>query len=139
MSSHPNAAPNKPPKPASRPTTKHTVLPELDRHSTEAIAKQLLEPTVSDNEVAEYQGYIDQCQELLDAPTTMGERKDLEVYSMAIRTATGETSDWLEEVPKEFVTYVERGRTQYLDGGQGEGFPVSFNYERWLGGTADLR
>ncbi|GLB44123.1 putative sacI homology domain containing protein [Lyophyllum shimeji] len=137
MTSHPNAAPKKPAKPASRPTKKDNIVLELDRHSTEAIAKQLLEPTVSDNEVAEYQGYIDQCEELLDAPTTMGERKDLEVYTTAIRTATGDTPDWPDEVPKEFATYVERGRTQYLDGLQE--FPVSFNYERWLAGTADFR
>ncbi|KAF8064104.1 polyphosphoinositide phosphatase [Lyophyllum atratum] len=140
MSSHPNSAPKKLPKPSPWPVPKGgAVVPELDRHSTEAIAKQLLEPTVSDNEVAEYQGYIDQCQELLDAPTTMGERKDLEVYSTAIRTAMGETPDWPDEVPKEFLSYVERGHTQDLNGKQGEGFPVSFNYERWLGGTADLR
>jgi hypothetical protein len=35
---------------------KQVSLPELDRHSTEAIAKQLLEPYVSDTEEAEYQG-----------------------------------------------------------------------------------
>jgi hypothetical protein len=80
--------------------------------------------------------YIDQCLELLDAPTTMGERKDLEVYSMAVRTAMGEVSDWEEETPKEFISYVERGSTQYLEGvGRKEGLPVTYNYERWLGGA----
>ena len=65
----------------------------------------------------------------------MGERKDLEVYSMAIRTAMGEMSDWQDEGPKEFVTYVERGSTQYWeDTCRGENLSVSFNYERWLGG-----
>ncbi|KAJ7221717.1 polyphosphoinositide phosphatase [Mycena pura] len=105
--------------------------PELDRHSTEAIARQRLEPTVSETEEAEYQGYIDQCQELLDAPTTSGERKDLEVYSLAVRTAVGEFPDWPAEIPKEFISYVENGLTQYLDGRQD--VQPSFNYERWLG------
>lgn len=35
---------------------KQVALPELDRHSTEAMARQLLEPYVSDTEEAEYQG-----------------------------------------------------------------------------------
>ena len=68
----------------------------------------------------------------------MGERKDLEVYSMAIRTATGEITYWSEDIPKEFVTYVERSCTLYQDGGicgPGVGLPVTFNYERWLGVT----
>jgi hypothetical protein len=40
---------------------------------------------------------------------------------------------WLEDVPKDFVTYVERSSTQYLDDGKKQAFPVTFNYERWLG------
>ncbi|KAJ7491226.1 SacI homology domain-containing protein [Mycena latifolia] len=101
------------------------------RHSTEALARHLLEPTVSETEEAEYQGYIDQCQELLDAPSTSGERKDLELYSLAVRTATGEVPDWSGEVPKEFITYVEHASIQYLDGRKD--VQPSFNYERWLG------
>ncbi|RDB21467.1 Polyphosphoinositide phosphatase [Hypsizygus marmoreus] len=117
ISSHPNSPPKKSPgKPASRPDLKRNTIPvDPERPTTEALAAKLLEPTVSEKEVAEYQGYIDQCQELLDAPTTMGERKNLEVYSMAIRTALGETPDWPEVVPKEFIMYVERGRTSYWD------------------------
>ncbi|KAJ6606402.1 SacI homology domain-containing protein [Mycena vulgaris] len=119
-------------KPPVRPEAKKPVVePELDRHSTEALARHLLEPTVSETEEAEYQGYIDQCQELLDAPSTSGERKDLELYSLAVRTATGEVPDWIGEVPKEFVAYVEHGSTQYLDGRKD--VQPSFNYERWLG------
>ena len=80
--------------------------------------------------------YIDQCQELLDAPTTMGERKDLEVYSTAVRTAAGETPDRPEEVPKDFIAYVERGKIQCLEGVSGkDGLSVVFNYDRWLGST----
>jgi hypothetical protein len=35
---------------------KRPLLSDLDRHSTEVMAKQLLEPTVSEIEEAEYQG-----------------------------------------------------------------------------------
>jgi len=106
-----------------------------DWYSTETIAKQLLDPVVSEVERAEYQGYIDQCQELLDAPATLGERKALEVYALAVQTAKGDTHDyWPEEIPKEFFSYVERSSTQYLDGGKKEALPVSFDYDRWLSG-----
>jgi len=114
---------------------KRPLLSDPDRHSTEVMATQLLDPIVSNTEEAEYQGYIDQCQELLDAPTTMGERKDLEVYSIAVRTAAGEMPDRPEEVSKDFIAYVERGRIQYLEGiSRKDGLSV-FNYDRWLGST----
>ncbi|KAF8901184.1 SacI homology domain-containing protein [Gymnopilus junonius] len=101
--------------------------PTLEKHSTEAVALACLDPTVSEAEVIEYQGYIDQCQELLDAPTTWGERKDLEVYLAAVQTARGEEMEyWPDEVPKEFVAYVEKSSTGYLDGGS-SAFPVTFN------------
>ncbi|KAJ7043084.1 polyphosphoinositide phosphatase [Mycena alexandri] len=106
--------------------------PEPDKNSTEVIAWRRLNPTVSETEEAEYQGYIDQCQELLDAPSTSGERKDLEVYYLAVRTATGEVPD-SGEIPKEFFAYVEHGKTQYLDGPGRKDVQPSFNYERWLG------
>ena len=80
--------------------------------------------------------YIDQCQELLDAPATLGERKDLEVYALAVQTAKSDAIDyWLEDVPKDYISYVERSSTQYLDDGK-QALPVSFNYERWLGGVS---
>ena len=126
----------------------------LDRYSTEALAKQLLDPVVSEVEEVEYQGsvffpsesflyayssrlsrYIDQCQELLDAPATLGERKALEVYALAVQTARGDTHDyWPEDIPKEFLSYIERSSTQYLDGSKKEVLPVSFDYDRWLSG-----
>ncbi|KAJ7349074.1 polyphosphoinositide phosphatase [Mycena albidolilacea] len=118
---------NKPPERVE--AKKPVVEPELDRHTTEGIARHLLDPTVSEEEEAEYQGYIDQCQELLDAPSTSGERKDLELYSLAVRTATGEVSDWPNEIPKEFIAYVEHVPSQYLDGRKD--VQPSFNYERW--------
>ncbi|KAF8885657.1 polyphosphoinositide phosphatase [Infundibulicybe gibba] len=119
--------------------------PESDKHSTAAVAKGLLEPSVSEMEILEYQGYIDQCQELQDAPATLGERKDVEVYYYAVRAATGEGWQHRDttDVPREFTAYVERGTSSYIDGGgtanvgtRKEAFPVAFNYERWLGGIA---
>lgn len=72
---------------------------------------------------------------MLDARSTRGERKDLEIYSMAVRAASGELPDWEEEVPREYVAYVEHGAVQHLDGiGRKDPPYVSFNYERWLGG-----
>ena len=38
-------------------------------------------------------------------------------------------------IPKEFVAYVARRATAYLDERQKEAFPVTFNYERWLDGA----
>ena len=141
-------------KPTSKPETQKTSAEHaLDWYSTETIAKQLLDPVVSEAEEAEYQGsvflpsdfherssclnrYIDQCQELLDAPATLGERKALEVYALAVHTARGDCHDyWPEEIPKEFFSYIERSSTQYLDGGKKEAFPVSFDYNRWLIGA----
>jgi hypothetical protein len=66
----------------------------------------------------------------------MGERKDLEVYSMAVRLAMGEMPDWLEEVPKDFINYIERGRITHLEGiNRKDGSSVAFNYDRWLCNT----
>jgi len=108
---------------------------ELDPQSTEAIAQQLLDPTVSEDEIAEYQGYIDQCQDLLVGPIDGGERKDLEVYQFAVRTALGETFDILDEAPDEaFLTYLGQGVITHLhDGGRKDSTAGHFNYERWLG------
>jgi phosphatidylinositol 3,5-bisphosphate 5-phosphatase len=127
---------------------------DSDPHSTELIARQLLNPTVSENEVAEYHGlvihvtvppfqlifshrYIDQCQDLLDAPINGGERKDLEVYQRAVWTATGELPEWPNEAPDDaFHISVEREATNYLDQvGRKEALAVHLSYERWLGGS----
>ncbi|KAF8950040.1 SacI homology domain-containing protein [Flammula alnicola] len=106
----------------------------LDRQHSDVVAIAMLNPKVSEKEELEYQGYIDQCQVLLDAPTTLGERKNLEVYALAVQTAKGEGLDhWREEVPKEFPPYVERSSTRYLDDVKNEAFPVSFRYDIWLG------
>ncbi|KAG6853214.1 hypothetical protein C0991_006117 [Blastosporella zonata] len=127
-------------KPTSRPELGHSAtMPELrvpDKYSTEALAARHLDPMVSETEEAEYQGYIDQCQELLDAPSTMGERKNLEIYANAVRTAAGESTEnpWPEDPLPKYIAYVERGQTCYLDGRHGEGCSVQFNYEKWLSG-----
>jgi len=120
----------------SKPETQKTSVDHTqDWYSTEAIAKQLLDPVVSEVEEAEYQGYIDQCQELLYAPATLGERKALEVYALAVQTARGDTHDYRsEEISKEFFSYIERSSTQYLDCGKKEALLVSFDYDRWLSG-----
>ncbi|PPQ98648.1 hypothetical protein CVT24_004146 [Panaeolus cyanescens] len=109
----------------------------LDRNSSEQVARALLDPTVSADEEAEYQGYIDQYQDLLEAPSTL-ERKDLEVYNNAIQTAKGAgllevwTDDPEDVYSRDLVAYVEKSSTRYLDGVEKEAFPVTFNYERWL-------
>jgi hypothetical protein len=133
---------------------------EHDPHSTETIARQLLDPSISEDEEREYHGcvlvfvfctlaksgdicprYIDQCQDLMDAPINGGERRGLEIYQQAVWTSAGELGD---SAPDEaFFTYVERGTTHYLDGVRvkegKEGLPVHFNYERWLGGGTHIK
>ncbi|KAG6837048.1 hypothetical protein H0H93_015619 [Arthromyces matolae] len=140
MTSSPNAQHKNPLGiPAARPALKHTITgaPEPDKYSTELMATRHLDPSVSETEETEYQGYIDQCQELLDAPSTMGERKDIEIYSNAVRIAAGEEPaewPWPEDSLPKYAAYVERGQTCYLDGREGEGCSTMFNYEKWLAG-----
>ncbi|KAJ8502831.1 hypothetical protein ONZ45_g11400 [Pleurotus djamor] len=88
---------------------------ENDHRSTEVIAKQLLNASVSTKDEAEYQEYVDQYRELLDAPSMFGERKDLEVYSLAVRTAMGGVSE-VEEPSKEFLAHIEHAKIEYHDG-----------------------
>jgi hypothetical protein len=77
--------------------------------------------------------YIEQCQELLDAPVTSLEKRNLEVYALSIHTGRGEgiDGDWTTGF-EDYVAYVERSTTEYLDGGWKETFPVTYNYGRWL-------
>ncbi|KAF4568144.1 phosphatidylinositol-3,5-bisphosphate 5-phosphatase [Pleurotus pulmonarius] len=96
----------------------HSDKPDHDTRSTEVIARQLLDPAVSVDDEKEYQDYVDQYHEFLDAPLLFGERKDLEKYSLAVRTAMGEGTVWSEEASKDFHTfsvYVEHGKIEYLD------------------------
>lgn len=49
-------------KPVSKiEVTRDVIEPELNPHSTEAIARQLLDPVVSEEEEEEYQGYVILC------------------------------------------------------------------------------
>ncbi|KAJ2913114.1 hypothetical protein MD484_g7305, partial [Candolleomyces efflorescens] len=117
-------------KSTSRPDAKKPQVSAIDKHSTQYLATRNLSPSVSVDEEAEYQGYIDQCQEMLDAPLTQGERKDLEIYHMAIETGLGIAPDWPDKVSAEFATYVDRGLTVHLD--NKDPIPVTFNYEKWV-------
>jgi phosphatidylinositol 3,5-bisphosphate 5-phosphatase len=137
-------------KPLTKPETKKAdVDPEIDPQSTETIARQLLDPFVSDEEEAEYQGlvyrigastlilirssYIDQCQDLLDAPS-VAERKDLDLYQAIVRIAGGEMADSEDDIAEStFTAFIEKGNTQYL--GRRDTLPTQFNYERWVGGA----
>jgi phosphatidylinositol 3,5-bisphosphate 5-phosphatase len=76
--------------------------------------------------------YIDQGQELMDAPDTVAERKDLEKYQLMISMAMGEVPEGRrdEALETSFASYVERGSPHFWDGA---GQPVGFDYERWLG------
>ena len=57
-------------KPISKIEVARDVIePELSPHSTEAIARQLLDPAVSEEEEEEYQGYVILC---LVSATTYG-------------------------------------------------------------------
>lgn len=58
IGSQPNSSPKKPLRKviSGAEIKKRPLLSDLDRHSTEVMATQLLEPTVSDTEEAEYQG-----------------------------------------------------------------------------------
>jgi hypothetical protein len=60
MGTHPTSSPQKiHGKPVSRAdVTKVLAEPELNPHSTEAIARQLLNPVVSEEEEEEYQGCV---------------------------------------------------------------------------------
>jgi hypothetical protein len=60
IGSQPNSSPKKTlRKVASRAELKNRpVLSDIDRHSTEVMATQLLEPAVSDTEEAEYHGLV---------------------------------------------------------------------------------
>ncbi|KAF9030830.1 hypothetical protein BDZ89DRAFT_1064393 [Hymenopellis radicata] len=91
---------------------------ERDKHSTEVIAKQMLEPCVSDTEVAEYQGYIDQYDIVFDT----ADRKDLEVYTSAVAIAYGDGG----------LEYDGTDEAKERDFYAREPLPVTFNYERWI-------
>ncbi|KAK2460382.1 hypothetical protein APHAL10511_007547 [Amanita phalloides] len=147
MTSHPTpVAPKKNQvnnKLAVKQREKKPAEPEPDRSSTEAMAKQSLNPVVPEAEETEYQGYIDQCQELLNAPLREPPLPgDLEMYTNAVLMAEGDLPGYWDSLdatpPKEFAAYVERGISAHLDGigtVRKDPLPVTWNYERWLSST----
>jgi len=111
---------------------KAQVVTDQDKNPTELLALQLLEPSVSEDEQDEYQGYIDQCQEFLNASAMRSERKDLGVYQAAIDTSTGIGLDWCkEETVENYVAYV--GKKHVLEATK-ELLPITYKYEKWLSG-----
>ena len=112
--------------------------PEVSRNSTAALACQLLDPAVSEEEQAEYQGwalkflcrkvtqhffrYIDQYQGSLDWPSTTVERGDWDVYQISVMTAAG-LSDLEDDL---FWVYTEYTKTGSYD--------TSLFYDNWLNG-----
>jgi len=63
--------------------------PEVARNSTAVLAYQLLDPVVSEEEQAEYQGYINQYQGSLDWPSATVERGDWDVYQGSVMAGDG--------------------------------------------------
>jgi hypothetical protein len=97
-----------------------------------------LDPVVSLEEEAEYQGYIDQCQYMLEEPIR-GEydedfdedgisRLDGDIYKLAVRTALGHIPETKNEARDAFTAYVDRASSWNneppLTGREG--------YEKWL-------
>ncbi|KAI5832780.1 hypothetical protein K523DRAFT_297593, partial [Schizophyllum commune Tattone D] len=132
--SHAAAAQGKAKRPKSVTTTETGDAGDYPADRTTAtLARHHLQPSVPMREVEQYQGYIDQCQELMENPTGRGDRRDVDIYVAAVRAAHWDGPDSTEEVPREFVTYVERGSAAYLHNAcRKEFFPVKYDYERFL-------
>ncbi|KAJ3573006.1 hypothetical protein NP233_g2706 [Leucocoprinus birnbaumii] len=104
---------------------------QQDKSSSQYFAMQLLEPFVSEVEQDEYQEYIDQCEEFVNAQTLRSERKDLGVYQNAIDTSNGLGLDWCkDETIDNYVSFVAKA---HLYEGQKE-LSVAYNYEKWIAG-----
>lgn len=106
---------------------------QQDRNTSEYLAMQLLAPFVSEDEQDEYQEYIDQCEEFVNAQTQTlrSERKDLGVYQNAIDTSNGLGLDRCkEETIDNYVAFVAKA---HLHKEQKE-LSVTYNYEKWISG-----
>ena len=69
----------------------------------------------------------------MENPTGRGDRRDVDIYVAAVRAAHWDGPDSTEEVPREFVSYAERGSAAYLHNAcRKEFFPVKYDYERFL-------
>ncbi|KAH8114285.1 hypothetical protein DFH11DRAFT_1509372 [Phellopilus nigrolimitatus] len=124
-----------------------------EKNSTEHIAKRLMDPEVPDDELEQYEGYINQYQTLLEEEDKYPSRQEREVYALAVLTAEGDRPDWEIESPSDeaFVRHVQLSQPSFLDSflregteaGRRElsvGVPTSlFNYEKWVRGSAQRR
>jgi len=105
---------------------------DLPPHSTAAVAISLLDPTVSPDEEAEYEEYIEQSY----MPPDFVERKDRKVYEATVVIGLGEDVSALEVSEKGYLAYVERASPEITEGPLSKDLlPITFNYEKWLNGT----
>jgi hypothetical protein len=122
--------------------------PRKQKNNTELMAYKALNPVVQDKEQLEYKTYIDQYQDLLDAPVRVrlgsGEygNKAIEVYSQSIRLAESGGAETLDREAKEkeesiYAAYV--WSPYELMGGAVGGLSGSIpstsrkDYEKWVG------
>ncbi|KIJ30197.1 hypothetical protein M422DRAFT_784087 [Sphaerobolus stellatus SS14] len=110
----------------------------VDPSSSEAIVSRLLSPTVSEAEESEYEWYIEQYQSLLtSSPSTGVQRKDLEKYLSAVRTAAGDVDELLEDGPPDAANTAVN--VAYVEGtsGPAEG-ALKLYYEKWISSESKL-
>ncbi|EIN05856.1 polyphosphoinositide phosphatase [Punctularia strigosozonata HHB-11173 SS5] len=97
-----------------------------DPRSTEDLAVALLNPTVPDDEEAEYEVYIGQYAKMLDGPDTLPERKDMLIYQKALRAGIGEIPDAdLDKLDPKVGSFVAVKDTR------GESVRPTFPYDKW--------
>lgn len=120
---------------STRPKSRHqgTVV-ELDPTSTEMIAQQLMNPSLSPEEESEYQDYVDQYEELLVTTDDGVARDDWEKYQNGVWLAQGELSCLQEPREDTFAAYVYNVSPQRLDGHR-DPLPIKFDYEKWIRGV----
>ncbi|KAL5533429.1 FIG4 [Sanghuangporus sanghuang] len=87
-----------------------------EKTSTEFISRQLLNPKVPDNELKQYEGYINQYQTLLEEEDKYPSRQEREVYAKAVLTGLGDRPDWDIAPPEEaFVRHVQLAKPSFVD------------------------
>ncbi|EPQ55803.1 hypothetical protein GLOTRDRAFT_138581 [Gloeophyllum trabeum ATCC 11539] len=100
-------------------------------HSSKTLALHLLDPWVPPEEESEYQGYIDQCQDLLVASIAGEEEleeKDIIRYHSSISAGAGEILEVEDDDLDTFEGYVQRGLTEHAR-------EPLWSYERWMADT----
>lgn len=102
----------------------------LDPHSTASVALSLLDPTVSADEEAEYEEYIEIEQSL---PPDFVERKDRKVYENTVLLALGEDVTTTEVSEKDFLAYCDRANPGITEAPISKDvLPITFNYDKWI-------